>query len=222
VARACYTEALALGQQADDAQIKTRALANLAFQGNVLGRPREALRFADAAEQVASAPGESPRLPAVPQLRRAIASALTADTSGTGEAISRARTALDKGAAGAEEWNAFLSVAEVDGIEATCAISLGNARRAAALLERAVAGYEDRYARNRALYRVRLAQARLDMNTMDGAAEAASAALDDLAGEVASWRVSQELDAVAERLRLHPQEHGVVPFLERYAAVMRA
>jgi transcriptional regulator with XRE-family HTH domain len=112
VARVSYADALALGEQADDAQIKTRALANLAFQGNVLGRPREALRFAEAAEQAASAPGESPHLPAVPQLRHAIASALTADERGAGGAIARARTVLEEDDATAEEWSAFLRPAE--------------------------------------------------------------------------------------------------------------
>jgi tetratricopeptide (TPR) repeat protein len=217
VARTCYTEALALGQQAADAQIKTRALANLAFQGNVLGRPREALRFAEAADQVASAPGESPRLPAMPQLRRAIACAMTADRSGTSKAVTRARKALDRDDTIGEEWNAFLTPAEVDAVDATCAISLGNARRAAKLLERAVSGYADRHARNRALYRIRLAQARLNMKVVDGAAEAADAGLDDLAGEVASWRVARELKAVADGLRIYPKEYGVHAFLERYS-----
>ena len=218
VARACCAEALALGQQAEDAQIKTRALAILAFQGNLSGRPREALRFADAAAQVAVAPGESPRLSAVPQLHRAIAAALTADGSTTGKAIARARTAIDRDDTGVEEWSAFLTAAEVDGVEATCAISLGRPKRAVGLLDSAVRVHADRHARNRALYRVRLARARLDMKVPDGAAEAASAALDDLADDVASWRVTHELDAVAAGLRLYPREHGVQAFLDRYDA----
>jgi transcriptional regulator with XRE-family HTH domain len=218
VARACYTEALALGQQADDAQVETRALANLAFQSNVLGRPREALRFAGAADRVAVAPGESPRLPAVPQLRRAIAAALTGDGSTSGNAIARARTALDRDDTEAEEWNAFLTAAEVDAVEATCAILLGRPRRAVGLLDSVVGEHADRHARNRALYRVRLARARLDLTLPDGAAEAASAALDEFAGEVASWRVAHELDAVAVGLRPYAGEHGVRAFLDRYDA----
>jgi hypothetical protein len=77
VFRSCYTEALALAQQAGDAEVETHALANLAFQGNVLGRPREAARFAEGAERAAAAPHGRARLAAIPQLRHAIALSMT-------------------------------------------------------------------------------------------------------------------------------------------------
>jgi len=219
IARSAYNEALSLARQAGDAEVETHALANLAFQSNVLGRPREALRFAEAAERVAAAPVRPARLPAIPQLRKAIASALASDRSVSDKAITQARTVLDKEAdKPTEEWCAFLSPAELDGVEATCAIHLGRAPRAADLLERAIREYGDRYARNRALYRTRLAMARLEMGAVDGAAEAANAALDDLTGEVASWRVSSELHAVALRLGEYPTVPGVALFLARYRA----
>jgi hypothetical protein len=97
-----------------------------------------------------------------------------------------------------EEWSAFLSPMEIDGIEATCAIELQRPDRAECLLEQTIAGYATQFARNLAGWRVRLARARLDKGAVDGAAEAAHSALDDLTGEVASWRVSTELDAVAK------------------------
>jgi hypothetical protein len=118
----------------------------------------------------------------------------------------------------AEEWCAFLGPAELDGVEGTCLIELGEPARAAQLLERAVAAYSDRYARNRALYRVRLARARLDLKAVDGAAEAATAALDDLSRQVASWRVHTELAAVGERLASYPREPSAEQFIHRYRA----
>ncbi len=54
VARTCFGEALAMSRQANDAQVETRALANLAYQSNMLVRPREALRYATGAEQAAT------------------------------------------------------------------------------------------------------------------------------------------------------------------------
>jgi hypothetical protein len=101
-------------------------------------------------------------------------------------------------------------------MEGTCLMELGRRARAEELLGQAVAGYSDRYARNRALYRVRLARARLDLNIVDGAAEAANQALDDLTGQVASWRVSSELAEVAAQLASHPREPLAARFLDRY------
>jgi transcriptional regulator with XRE-family HTH domain len=222
VARSCYTEALALARQAGDAEVETHALANLAFQSNVLGRPREAARFAEGAERAATAPHGRARLAAIPQLRRAIALSLVGDTRGSARAIARARTIFDRDAdKPVEEWCAFLGPAELDGIDGTCLAQLGHTDRAVALLERAVSGYSNRYARNRTLYRVRLARARLDQHEIAGAAEAANTALDDLTGQVASWRVSSELSQVATRLAAHPQEADVARFLERCTAFNR-
>jgi transcriptional regulator with XRE-family HTH domain len=217
VARSCYTEALALARQANDAEVETHALANLAFQSNLLGRPREAARFAEGAERSATAPHGRPRLGAIPQLRRAVALALSDDARGSDRAIARARTILERDAdKPAEEWCAFLGPPELDGVEGTCRMELGRSAHAEKLLERAVTSYSNRYLRNRALYRVRLARTRLDLNEIDGAAESANAAIDDLTGQVASWRVSSELAQVADRLAASPNRGVATHFLDRY------
>jgi tetratricopeptide (TPR) repeat protein len=222
VARSCYTEALALATQAGDAEVETHALANLAFQSNVLGRPREAARFADGAERAAAAPHGRARLAAIPYLRQAVALGLAQDAIGSGRAITRARQVLDRDAdQPTEEWCAFLSPAELDGVEGTCLVELGRPDRAETLLQQAIDGCGDHYARNRALYRVRLARTRLAGNAVDGAAEAATAALDDLTGQVASWRVSSELTKVAQRLTEYPGEPLVTDFLARFTALTR-
>jgi transcriptional regulator with XRE-family HTH domain len=222
VARSCYTDALALARQGGDAEVETHALANLAFQSNVLRRPREALRLATAAERAAAAPGTPARLAAIPQLRKAIAAAMVRDRRETDQAVGVAREVLDRDAdRDAEEWCAFLTPAELDGIEGTCAIELGRASTAIVLLERAVAAYGKRYARNRALFRVRLARAHLESSAPDGAAEAAGGALDDLADDVMSWRVSNELDAVARRLTPFASVPAVSAFLARHHALTK-
>jgi DNA-binding XRE family transcriptional regulator len=220
VARSCFGEALGMSRQANNAQIETRALANLAYQSNVLARPREALRYAAGAEHAATGKGSTAWLAVIPQLRLAIGSALTGDARVTDRAIAQARQILGQdNNAPDEEWSAFLSQTEVDGIEATCAIELGRSAHAERLLEQTIASYGPQFARNLAGWRVRLARARLDMGAVDGAAEAAHRALDDLTGEVASWRVATELDAVVERLATYPKVEGVGSFLARYQAV---
>ncbi len=96
---------------------------------------------------------------------------------------------------------------------------VGRASRAEALLEQSVASYGERHARNRALYRVRLARARLETGAVDGSAEAANVTLADLTAELASWRVSSELDEVARRLAEYPAVTGVERFLADYDAL---
>ena len=198
------------------------ALANLARQSHVVGQPREALRLADAAAQVAASVEWSSRLAAIPQLRRAVASSLVADARDADRAITQARVVLDRDHdEPIDERSAFLGPAELDGIEATCALELGRSARAETLLEQTISGYGSRFARNRALYRVRLARARLDMNAVEGAVEAATSAFDDLSGGLASWRVSSELDVVARRLTKYPGVTGVESFLAAYRNTVR-
>ncbi len=57
------------------------------------------------------------------------------------------------------------------------------------------------------------------MKAIEGAAEAATGALDDLSGGIVSWRVSSELDAVARRLTDYREVTGVENFLADYRAM---
>jgi transcriptional regulator with XRE-family HTH domain len=220
VARVCHNEALALAHQGRDTALVVRALANLAFGASRLGRPREALRLAEAASRVATGVPEEPHIAAIPLLRQATAHAMAGDAAGCYGAIRKAREVLDRHSdVPPNTWYSFLSPAEIDGMEGTCAVRLGDPKRAERLLEQAIRGHSDDYRRTRALYRVWLARARLNGGAADGAVEAANSALDDLAGQVASWRVRSELDAVAGRLRAVTGIDGVAAFLDRYSLV---
>jgi tetratricopeptide (TPR) repeat protein len=222
VARTCHNEALNLARQGGDAGTEAHALANLAFQSNIIGRPREAMRLAEAASRAAAQPHGTARLAAMPHLRRAVAYATSADPRAASAAISQARQVIDRDADKATvEWCSFLTPVEMDGVEGTCALALGRPEQAETLLTRAIAGHTDQFARNRALYRVRLARARLDRRTVEGAAEAANAALDDLSGEVASWVVSTELATIAERFQPFDELPEVERFLARYTRQTR-
>jgi transcriptional regulator with XRE-family HTH domain len=110
-------------------------------------------------------------------------------------------------------------VAATTAASASTTVGMSDVKRLQRLLELTIASYARQFARNLAVYRVRLARARLDMGAVDGATEAANAALDDLTGEVASWRVAAELEAVAKRLAAHSNVDGVESFLARYQAV---
>ncbi|WP_212841203.1 helix-turn-helix domain-containing protein [Catellatospora sp. IY07-71] len=129
-ARSCYNEALSLARQTTDPSIEVHALVNLAFQSTFLGMPRQAVRYAEAAERIAFG-----KMAIVPQIRRATAYASSGERAESRSAMSRARTMLDH--AGDDEhgyWCSFISPEELDGIEGTAAMRLGDMRRAETLL----------------------------------------------------------------------------------------
>ncbi|MFC7244281.1 helix-turn-helix domain-containing protein [Catellatospora aurea] len=218
IARSCYNEALSLASQSANASIEIHALVNLAFQSSFLGMPRQALRYAEAAGRIANGYDKRGRIAVVPLIRQATAHAIAGNEVESGKAAADARRHLDKAHEEGDDWCTFVSSAELDGIEATVAMKLGQAARAETLLQRAVAAHGVGFARNRALYRVRLASTRLDLRDVVGAAVSANEAMDDLSGEVASWVINTELQNVAQRLAQHPEETHVERFIKRYLA----
>lgn len=215
-ARSCYTEALGLARQANDAVIEIRALANLAFQSNTLNKPREGLRLATAAAQVAATRTVPPYLQAIPHLRIAVAHSLMGNHQDSTQAIAIARRALEKTVEEpGEAWNTFLTQTEIDAVEATCALELDESNKAERLFLSSIDGHVERNARNRSLYRVRLAKARLGQGEPEGAVEALSPALDELSAEISSWRVGNELHAVGILLKKGHHIPAVDAFVHR-------
>ncbi|WP_158073282.1 helix-turn-helix transcriptional regulator [Amycolatopsis sp. CB00013] len=220
VARTSFTDALTVARQAGAAEIETRALAGLGFQSNLVGRPREGLRFSRAADDAVQTLGPSSRMTAVPLLHLAVANARSNDYRGAEAAITRARKALDSDRTGeAASWAAFMSPMEIDGVEATCAVEVGKATRAEKLLEQAISGYDDGFARNIALYRVRLASARVKAGAVDGAVETTGEVLDAISAGLDSWRVNLELGRVMRAISAHAAP-GVNELVERYRTVV--
>ncbi|GHJ43956.1 XRE family transcriptional regulator [Catellatospora sp. TT07R-123] len=221
VSRNSFNEALGLAQQADDAEAETHALANLAYLSNYLGSPKQARRWADAAGRAAAPTGEHARLPVLPLLRVAMSSALTADKSAFEKAMTSARRHLNRDVdQPVAEWRAFVTWHELDGVEGTCAMELGETERAIRLLHQAIEAHPDGFARNRATYKVRLARANLDAENVEEAVSAADSALDDVSSNVTSWRLGAELGTVAQRMAAYHDMPAVERFLTRYKALV--
>lgn len=221
IARACYHEALGIARQADDPEVESHALADLAMQANMTGNPQQARRWGEAADRAASATDRFARLRIIPQLRLARAGSLAGERADFQRAMTSARNLLDAEAdLAADAWCSFVTPAELDGMEGTCALDLGDTRRAAELLGRAISAQGDGYARTRAIYRARVARAFLGApRDVEQAAHAANAALDDMGSTVTSWRLTRELDATAGQLRAYKREPAAQAFLARHAAL---
>ncbi|NEC66033.1 tetratricopeptide repeat protein [Streptomyces sp. SID9727] len=195
-ARSHYAEALATARVAGDPALEAHAFCNVSFLARDTGRPREAVRAAEAGQRAAEPLG-SPRLRALLALREAGGRAGLGDRTGCERALGRAHSAFSRGVSGADpEWMSFFREAELEMLEAQCWAALGDWSRAARHAERAVRLQDPHFTRNLALYRAELTWDLARGGRPEEAAAAGHAVL-DLLEDVQSSRIRSILrDAV--------------------------
>lgn len=219
-ARSHYAEALATARMSGDPGLEAHAFCNTAFLARDAGRPREAVRAAQAAQRAARPLG-SPRLLSLLALREAGGWAGLADRPGCEQALARAQTLFERGPSEADpEWMTFYGEAELEGLEAQCWSTLGDWPRAARHARRAAHLQDPHFTRNIALYMAELADDLARGGRPDEAALAGLRVL-DLLGEVQSSRIQTMLAGTARVLLPHRRASGVSTFLERHASLPR-
>ncbi|MFF5518303.1 hypothetical protein [Streptomyces coeruleorubidus] len=219
-ARSHYAEALATARMTDDPGLEAHAFCNTAFLARDAGRPREAVRAAQAAQRVARPVG-SARLMSLLALREAGGWAGLADRVGCEQALARAQALFDRGPSDDDpEWMSFYGEAELEGLEAQCWSTLGDWPRAARHARRAAELQDPHFTRNIALYTAELADDLARGGRPDEAAVAGMRVL-DLLEEVQSSRIQTMLAATARVLSPHRRASGVSAFLERHASLPR-
>lgn len=187
-ARSHYAEALATARVAGDPALEAHAFCNVSFLARDTGRPREAVRAAEAGQRAAEPLG-SPRLRALLALREAGGRAGLGDRTGCERALGRAHSAFSRGPSEADpEWMSFFREAELEMLEAQCWAALGEWARAARHADRAVRLQDPHFTRNLALYRAELTWDLARGGRPEEAASAGHAVL-DLLDEVRSSRV---------------------------------
>ncbi|WP_329291492.1 tetratricopeptide repeat protein [Streptomyces pseudovenezuelae] len=219
-ARSHYAEALATARFTGDDALEAHAFCNTAFLARDAGRPREAVRAAQAAQRVARPLG-SARLMSLLALREAGGWAGLADRTGCEQALVRAQTYFERGLSDSDpEWMSFYGEAELEGLEAQCWSTLGDWRRAARHARRAAELQDPHFTRNIALYTAELADDLARGGHPDEGAAAGLRVL-ELLGEVQSSRIQTMLAATARVLLPHRRASGVSAFLERHASTRR-
>ncbi|RKE19167.1 transcriptional regulator [Streptomyces sp. TLI_171] len=214
-ARSFYSEALATARMARDPGLEAHVFCNSAFLARDAGRPREALRAAQAGQAAAAGLG-SDRLLSLLALREAGGWALLGDRSACERALGRAYTLFEQGERAADpEWMSFFGEAELAGLEAQCWSALGEWDRASLRAEQAIGLQEPHFVRNRVLYTAELAHDRLGRGDLAGAAAQGSAAV-LLLGRVRSARIRGMLAHTADRMRGHAAVPEVREFLAGY------
>ncbi|WP_081241410.1 hypothetical protein [Streptomyces viridosporus] len=220
-ARSHYAEALATARVTGDPGLEAHAFCNTAFLARDAGRPREAVRAAQAAQRVARPLG-SPRLMSLLALREAGGWAGLADRAGCEQALVRAQAYFDRGPSEADpEWMSFYGEAELEGLEAQCWSTLGDWPRAARHARRAAELQHPHFTRNIALYTAELADDLARGGRPDEAARAGMRVL-DLLTEVQSSRVQTMLAGTSRVLLPHRRASDVSAFLDRHASFPRA
>ncbi|MFF2845595.1 hypothetical protein ACFVT5_04610 [Streptomyces sp. NPDC058001] len=219
-ARSHYAEALATARMSGDAALEAHAFCNTAFLARDAGRPREAVRAAQAAQRAARQLG-SPRLLSLLALREAGGWAGLGDRSGCDRSIVRAQSLFDCGPSDADpEWMTFYGEAELEGLEAQCWSALGDWQRAARHARRAAALQDRHFTRNIALYTAELADDLARAGHPDEAAAAGTQVI-GLLDEVQSSRIQSMLATTARVLLPHRRANGVATFLDRHAGLRR-
>ncbi|MDC2953672.1 hypothetical protein PO587_04295 [Streptomyces gilvifuscus] len=219
-ARSHYAEALATARMTGDDGLEAHAFCNTAFLARDAGRPREAVRAAQAAQRVGRSVG-SARLMSLLALREAGGWAGLADRTGCEQALARAQVLYERGPSDADpEWMSFYGEAELEGLEAQCWSTLGDWPRAARHARRAAQLQDPHFTRNIALYTAELADDLARGGRPDEAADAGMRVL-DLLDQVQSSRVQTMLAGTARVLLPHRRATGVSGFLERHASVPR-
>ncbi|GAA2256065.1 hypothetical protein GCM10010145_25370 [Streptomyces ruber] len=219
-ARSHYAEALATARMAGDAALEAHAFCNTAFLARDAGRPREAVRTAQAAQRAARPLG-SARLMSLLAMREAGGWAGLADRTGCEQALARAQALYERGPADPDpEWMSFYGEAELEGLEAQCWSMLGDWQRAARHARHAAGLQKPHFTRNIALYKAELADDLARGGCPDEAAAVGMEVL-DLLHEVQSSRIQTMLAGTARVLLPHRRASAVSAFLERHASLPR-
>lgn len=219
-ARSHYAEALATARMTGDPGLEAHAFCNTAFLARDAGRPREAVRAAQAAQRVGRPLG-SARLMSLLALREAGGWAGLADRTGCEQALARAQALFERGHSESDpEWMSFYGEAELEGLEAQCWSMLGDWTRAARHARRAAELQDPHFTRNIALYTAELADDLARGGHPDEAARAGMRVL-DLLDQVQSSRIQGMLAGTARVLLPHRRASGVQEFLDRHTSTPR-
>jgi tetratricopeptide (TPR) repeat protein len=186
-ARRLFTEALALAELAESAQLKTLVLASMTIQAAEYGDARESADLAEAAQRAAR-PIRTSKLSSLLGAREALAYARQGDGARCGVALASAERLLDDGEDPEDpDWVAFWEPANLYETVARAHLLFGDPGRAAQAARSALDCTHPGRMRNEALTLASLAQALVGQGDLDEAVAVTSEAVDRV-GTISSER----------------------------------
>lgn len=220
-ATALYQESLTAARTAGDRPLEANALALLAYQNLTTGQPAASLAEASCQAAGTTAP---PRVRALLNERHAWVIAHQ-----TGRSEVHARRALDIAAAAlhndqdapSPDWASWVDQTEVQIMTGRCLTRLGRPDQAIPVLEAALASFDDRQARDKALYLTWLAEALIVTGDIEHAA-AITGQVISLANGIASVRPAQRVAFLLRSLRARSSAPYVTELADRAAGITPA
>lgn len=203
IAQRCWLLALRAAHAAGDRLLGADVVSCLSNQVRWAGQAGEALRLAEVAVESLHTL-EPTSVHALAQLRLARAHALLGEERDCLRALDQAAAHRgDRDPAADPDWGGWVGPAIITADAGRAHLDLGNLGRAEAHLAAALRALGSSRPRNRMLHQASLAESRLKLGEMDGAAEAATAAL-ELSGTVGSPRGQARMRALRETLHRRP------------------
>lgn len=225
LAQRYYLAALRAAHSADDRPLGAHILGCMAYQATHQEQPAEAVTLIDTA--LTGVRGrETPRLLAALYIKQAYARATLRDASACTAAISRARTQIEQLEQRDDDppWLYWVSTADITSHAGECLLQLGQADRAATMLDGGIPLYDESLPRDRQIYLTHLTDALARpgrQRDLDAAADRGMAAI-ELAESLDSTRSVGRIRDLHEQLTPHAEAPTVRDFLERARGFLAA
>ncbi len=214
--------ALRAAHTADDRPLGAHILGEMAYQTTHQGKPPEAITFIDTA--LAGPRGQqTPRLLAQLHIQRAHIFAAMNDTPGCTAAISQARTHVEQSPMDDDpSYLYWVRPAEITSSAGECLLQLGQADRAATLIDEGIAMFDAPFDRDRQYYLTHLAEARARPGKQRDLEAAAGKGIEaiQLAESLSSTLNANRIRSLTRQLKPHAQVPAVRAFLERAEGVV--
>ena len=207
----CHLLGVHAAHAAGDRACAANLVSTLSYQVANEGDPRESIELATAA--ASAGPHVSAATRALLGERVAWAHAKAGEVREAERALVEVERAFERRAPGDDpEWTYWLNEDEILVMAGRCYVELGWPRRAIPLLEGVLGRYDERMAREAALYTSWLAEAYLDAGEVDQAA-ALAARVRELTGSTSSARGDGRLALLRGRLEPYAEVGAVRDFL---------
>lgn len=217
-----FERALRLASSTDDVELTAHVHASVSHLAQHAGRPREALRIAQAGAGILERKEHGPAIAARLHAMEARAFATLGRGSDCGRTLLRAERALERETSEPPSpWTSPFDQASLAAEASQCMQQLGELPAARRHSERVISLRNDNHVRSRAFSHLRLANILVTQGEIDHACSVAANALAS-SSQLSSHRVSQLLHALHARLLPHAAAHGVDDAVEALSAALGA
>jgi transcriptional regulator with XRE-family HTH domain len=218
LSRRLYTEAFVLGTVSGHDEITAHTLSNMSIQANALGYPKDAVKFAEAAQRHANS-WATPRVHAVFALHEARGLASLKAGSACETALATSTSYFDEGPQDEDpNWIEYLNEEELATLAGVCLMDMGRITEAGDLLKKG-AGSLERFARNRSSSATFYMRDLLLRHEIEQACAIGCMVLPAIFS-LSSARIVNQLQKFCEDLQGYPSTRAANEFLDSVGAQM--